>query len=186
MSKANKFLIVANLAALFLYFGYTVYQKEILLKDGTLLLLKLAPVDPRSLMQGDYMELRYTFPSPTGELLSREDTLPRRGFCVVESDAEGIASIKRFQASKEPLFPGEHLIGYTRPDYRVRIGAESFFFQEGTGSFYEKAEYGGLKVDKDGNSLLIGLFDDQKNRIVPVVPAQPGKEEVHTESLEPE
>ncbi len=178
MSKTNKFLIVANLAALFLYFGYTVYQKELLLKEGTLLLLKLAPADPRSLMQGDYMELRYAFPSPIGEPLSREDTLPRRGFCVVEPDAEGIAVIKRFQAAKEPLFPGEHLIGYTRPDYRVRIGAESFFFQEGTGTFYEKAEYGGLKADKDGNSLLVGLFDEQKNRIIPVAPAQPGEEKL--------
>lgn len=172
MSKVNKFLIVANLAALFVYFGYTVFQKERLLEEGTLLLLKLAPADPRSLMQGDYMALRYAFPFPDGTLPVRDDTLPRRGFCIVEPGHDGVAAIKRFQAAKEPLSPGEYLIAYTRPDYHIRIGAESFFFQEGTGSFYEKAEYGGLKVDSDGNSLLIGLFDDQKNRIVPVVPAQ--------------
>ncbi|MFX7329222.1 GDYXXLXY domain-containing protein, partial [Acinetobacter baumannii] len=34
-------------------------QKEMLLKEGQLVLLPLAPVDPRSLMQGDYMALRY-------------------------------------------------------------------------------------------------------------------------------
>jgi uncharacterized membrane-anchored protein len=172
MSKINKFLIVANLAALFLYFGYTVCQKERLLEEGTLLLLKLAPADPRSLMQGDYMALRYAYPFPDGMLPGRDDTLPRRGFCVVEPDHDGVAAIKRFQAAKEPLSPGEYLIAYTRPDYRIRIGAESFFFQEGTASFYEKAEYGGLKVDNNGNSLLIGLFDDQKKRIIPAFQTQ--------------
>ena len=36
-----------------------VYQKEQHLSNGEVVLLELAPVDPRSLMQGDYMRLRF-------------------------------------------------------------------------------------------------------------------------------
>lgn len=39
--------------------NYDVWSKERVLRDGQAVVLELAPVDPRSLMQGDYMVLRY-------------------------------------------------------------------------------------------------------------------------------
>ena len=59
MKKYKWAIIVVNLILLLAYFNYSVFQKERILKDGKLILLELAPVDPRSLMQGDYMELWY-------------------------------------------------------------------------------------------------------------------------------
>lgn len=44
-------------------------------------------------------------------------------------------------------------------------GAESFFFQEEHAEKYEKAKYGGVKIDINGNSLLIGLYDEHLNHI---------------------
>lgn len=158
----TKYFLLANLFLLLSYFIYTVYQKELILKNGTLLLLELAPVDPRSLMQGDYMALNYAF-------FAREnnpDSLPRRGYCVVTKEKDGIAQFKRFQQSAEPLSSGEYLIRYTRPAYRVLVGAESFFFEEGSGKIYENAKYGGLKVDDKGNSLLVGLYGEGGSRLV--------------------
>ena len=55
MKKYSSILIIANLVLLLVYFNWSVYQKEQTLKEGQLVLLQLAPVDPRSLMQGDYM-----------------------------------------------------------------------------------------------------------------------------------
>ena len=61
---------------------------------------------------------------------------------------------------------GEHSIEYTSPNrWNVNIGAESFFFQEGQAEKYEKAKYGGVKIDKYGNSLLIGLYDEKQRKI---------------------
>ena len=57
MKKYSRILIIANLILLLGYFNWSVYQKEQTLKEGQLVLLQLAPVDPRSLMQGDYMGL---------------------------------------------------------------------------------------------------------------------------------
>ena len=59
MKKYSRILIIANLILLLGYFNWSVYQKEQTLKEGQLVLLQLAPVDPRSLMQGDYMRLNY-------------------------------------------------------------------------------------------------------------------------------
>ena len=40
-----------------------VVHKERVLRDGATVLLRLAPRDPRSLMQGDFMQLNYRLPT---------------------------------------------------------------------------------------------------------------------------
>ena len=155
MKKYKWVIIVLNLVLLLVYFNYSVREKERLLKEGELVLLRLAPVDPRSLMQGDYMTLQYDI--STG--ISAKN-ISKRGYCVVQLDSDGVANRVRFQDNLTPLNEGEILIKYTVPnDWDINIGAESFFFQEGEADKYEKAKYGGIKVDKEGNSLLIGLYD---------------------------
>ncbi|WP_114789799.1 GDYXXLXY domain-containing protein [Niabella yanshanensis] len=135
--------------------------QEELLKDGQLVLLPLAPVAPRSLMQGDYMSLRYAI---SAELDT--DTISKRGYCVVRLESNGVASRVRFQKAPLPGHSGEQLIGYTAPDnWNVNIGAESFLFEEGQAEKYDGAKYGALRVDKNGNSLLVGLYDEGKRKI---------------------
>jgi uncharacterized membrane-anchored protein len=127
MKKYKWLIIVLNLIILLVYFNYSVVKKEELLKDGQLVLLKLAPLDPRSLMQGDYMALRYDI----SENIDYKN-MPKRGYCVVRIDLCGVAKTVRFQEDIVPLNKGEILIKYNAPNrWNVNIGAESFFFQEG-------------------------------------------------------
>lgn len=160
--KNYKWLIILfNLILLVLYFNYTVVKKEELLKEGQLVLLELAPVDPRSLMQGDYMALRYKISEDINA-----DTLPKRGYCAVSIDSNRVADNARFQKDRTPLNEGEHLIRFSAPDkWNINIGVESYFFQEGHAIKYEKAKYGGVKVDQKGNSLLVGLYDERFRKI---------------------
>lgn len=160
MKKYKWLIILFNLVLLLGYFNYSVIRKENLLKDGQLILLQLAPVDPRSLMQGDYMTLRYAIAGTLGE-----EGIPKRGYCVVTLDKKGVAHKVRFQENKTPLKTGEHIISYTSGEWSINIGAESFFFQEGHARKYEAAVYGGIKTDKNGNSLLIGLYDKNLKKI---------------------
>lgn len=161
MKKYKWLIIVLNLVLLLVYLNYSIAEKETILKNGQPILLKLAPVDPRSLMQGDYMDLRYDISNNINI-----EKIPKRGYCVVKIDPKGIAERVRFQKDPTPLSPGEHLIKYTSPDsWRINIGAESFFFQEGDAEKYNNAVYGGLRTDKDGNSLLIGLYNEQLKQI---------------------
>ena len=59
MSKTKKIFLLLNLVLVIGYINWAVAVKEKTLGNGKLLLLELAPVDPRSLMQGDYMRLDY-------------------------------------------------------------------------------------------------------------------------------
>ncbi|MFV0531876.1 MAG: GDYXXLXY domain-containing protein [Flavobacteriales bacterium] len=161
MKKYKWIIILLNLILLLVYFNHSIVKKEELLKYGQLALLELAPADPRSLMQGDYMALRYKI----SEDLNYED-FPKRGYCVVRLDSNGIANKVRLQKDLTPLNKGEHLIKYTSSDkWNINIGAESFFFQEGQAEKYEKAKYGGIRIDEKGNSLLVGLYNEQLKNI---------------------
>ncbi len=154
-------IVILNLVLLLGYFNYSVYSKEQTLKNGKLILLKLAPVDPRSLMQGDYMTLNYSISN-----LVDVSPLGKRGYCILKLDKNNIAYAVRFQKNPDPVHPNEFLIKYSSSDsFRIKLGAESFFFEEGKGDGYEKAKYGGLKIDEVGNSILIGLYNDKLKEI---------------------
>lgn len=156
MGKIKWLLILLNLIALLLYLGYNILAKEDLKANGKLVLLRLAPVDPRSLMQGDYMDLRYSI----ADSLSGGNT-PKKGFCVVSLDSNGVANLRRAQKGESPLGLGELIVKYNkRDDLGAYLGAESYFFEEGSAQKYQVAMYGGLKVDEHGNSLLDGLYDE--------------------------
>jgi len=152
--KTRNLIILLNLLLLLGYINWSVMSKEKTLAEGKLVLLELAPVDPRSLMQGDYMRLNYAISSDI-----KIDEIPKRGFCVVKLDKNNVAHRVRLQSKKTPLNAGEYLINYTAANWNINIGAESYFFEEGKADKFDSAEYGALKIDNEGHSLLIGLYD---------------------------
>jgi uncharacterized membrane-anchored protein len=151
--KSRVFLEIAALILILVMTNGLILQKHSMLKSGETILLKLAPVDPRSLMQGDYMALRYELE----RLISAQNVTdpPREGRIVVTLDGQGIASFVRIHHG-EPLGEGEHLLRY-RHRGNFRLGPDAFFFQEGHAKDYESARYGELKVSPSGDSVLVGL-----------------------------
>jgi len=160
MKKFKWIVIFLNLLLLLVLFNNSIVKKEAILSEGKLILLELAPVDPRSLMQGDYMRLNYKISEK-----NNVDSIAKRGFIVVKTNNEGIAERIRIQPKKTPLNNDEFLIEYTLGDWNMNIGAESFFFEEGQAEKYEKAKYGGLQVDGKGNSILVGLYNENLHKI---------------------
>ena len=162
MKQSRKtILILLNLILVLVFFNLTVFQKEKTLASGKLVLLQLAPVDPRSLMQGDYMQLRYA--TIQNELVP----LQSRGYGVIKLNEQQEAILIRFQEKELPLGPGEIIIKYFYNGFAVNLGAESYFFEEGQASLFENAHYGGLRVDAEGNSILVGLYDANRKLIEP-------------------
>jgi len=162
MKKYKWIVILTNLIIVIGIFNYSVIDKEKTISDGILILLELAPVDPRSLMQGDYMRLEYKI----SEMRSDEiQFIPTSGYCIVLIDNNGVASIRRYQDSPDPLNNNEHPIKYRKNGRSINIGAESYFFQEGEDMKFNQAKYGGLRVDKKGNSVLTGLYDKNRQKI---------------------
>jgi uncharacterized membrane-anchored protein len=167
MGKFKGIVILANLILLLSYINWSIAAKEDTLQNGRLVLLELAPVDPRSLMQGDYMRLNYAvgrdFDSLNQQKHDKKTRVAKRGYCIVKVDGRHVARLIRFQDSMQPLKTGEQAVKYftSGSSWRnLRLGAESYFFEEGTGKIYEQAKYGGLKVDDQGNSVLSGLYNE--------------------------
>ena len=160
MKPLTRALVMITLIALLGYMIWSVREKEVLLEQGDLLLVDLAPVDPRSLIQGDYMTLRY---AEARNFMT--DSMPKTGYMVVTLDSLGVAKKQRLQETTSPLKDGEYLVNYTASNWRLNIGAESYFFQEGQALLFDSARYGGVMVDNVGHSLLVGLYDNQRQLI---------------------
>ncbi|MGH7637057.1 MAG: GDYXXLXY domain-containing protein [Gemmatimonadaceae bacterium] len=139
--------------------NFAIVDKERLLRNGTTMLVELAPVDPRSLLGGDYMRLDYAMARRTE--VGAGYGWPRNGRMVVTLDERGVAQFaRRYEGGT--LAPREHLLQYRiRGNRRMRIGSDAFFFEEGTGARYTDARYGELRVDVGGESVLVGLRDGE-------------------------
>jgi uncharacterized membrane-anchored protein len=131
--------------------------KERIVADGTVVLLPLAPRDPRSLMQGDYMALRYSL---AAEVASAADSVGvSDGHAVIALSDQQVARFVRLHDG-EDLGQNEHLLQFRKRGETVRLASDAYFFEEGQWETYQPARYGELRVDASGNAVLTGLRDD--------------------------
>jgi uncharacterized membrane-anchored protein len=159
----RKVVVVLAGVALLVFVNATIVSRERLIQDGRVVLLELAPVDPRSLMQGDYMALQFKAARdgiPPGA--SRSTALD--GHLVLARDARGIAVFRRLDDGA-PLGPEE-----VRMRYRIRHGVpklatNAWFFEEGHAGDYAKARYGEFRVAPGGEAVLTGLRDEGLARL---------------------
>lgn len=160
MKKYKWIIIGFNLILVLFLFNKSIFEKEKILNEGKLVLLRLAPVDPRSLMQGDYMRLNYEISS-----VIPSDSISKRGYCIIRLDKDGIGTKVRLQNDIKPINEGEYAVVYTASNWWINIGAESYFFEEGKAEKYDSAKYGGMKIDNQGNNILVGLYDGNLKKI---------------------
>ncbi|WP_423195891.1 GDYXXLXY domain-containing protein [Cupriavidus sp. H19C3] len=136
--------------------------KERVLRHGDVLYLRLAPVDPRSLMQGDYMALNFSIGIDITAAQRVQPTRARREeVVVVRRDANQEGHFVRLYDGK-PLAPDEHLLRVQHVPTRwgsnaVQVSTDAWFFQEGQAQRYARAQYGEFRVDADGRALLVGM-----------------------------
>lgn len=163
MNSWKTFIFSLNLVLVFIFFGVTVVKNENVLAKGQELYLSLYISDPRSLMQGDYMELRYALT----EQIRQKKTDKENGYAVVNvSDG----SLIRLQKDVVPVVKGEVAIRYVYDDKiwpKVMLSNHSFMFQEGNSHYYNGARYALVKVDKRGNIHVLHLCDSNKQILGP-------------------
>ena len=161
-------IAIALTVVVLVLFNVSIYDREQIISNGEILFLELAPVDPRSLMQGDYMRLRYAVEDsvPVDELQDHQ----RRGFLVLRGDDGNVARFVRIDDG-ESLEQGERLVRFHRlgglaavfaGTRQIKIVPDSFFFQEGHRELYEDARYGVFQFDDRGRYLLVGLADGDR------------------------
>ncbi len=155
MKQWRKLLIPAGLLLVIIAFANAVREKEQLLKNGELVYLRLAPVDPRSLMQGDYMTLNYHIPNK----LMKQAREQIEGQLVFIKEMDNTATFVRVDNTEQALADNEKLMHFRVKRWRVDLGANSFFFQEGKAEDFNGTRFGEVRVDDEGHSILVGLRD---------------------------
>jgi uncharacterized membrane-anchored protein len=146
-------LLVAGVIVLVAVNG-SIVAKERIKRNGERIFLELAPVDPRSLMQGDYMALRFTIATQ----LSTESS----GSAAIRLDERGVAT-----PDPAPRKDGLR-IRYRLRDGQVWLGTNAYFFEEGMATHFNDARYGEFRLDREtGEAVLVGLRDAELRNLTP-------------------
>lgn len=150
-----RWALAASLLAVLAVANVGIWQKEQLIRHGRPVFVELAPVDPRSLMQGDFMRLNFNLP---GEPDERRSGLLRvdRPKVLARIDERGVATLLRIDDGA-PAAPGELRIELAPKDGRWVLVTDAWFFAEGEVERWAGARYGEFRVDAQGRALLVGL-----------------------------
>lgn len=152
-------LLAGTLATLLVANG-AIWQKQDLIAHGKPIYMALVPVDPRSLMQGDYMRLRFAALEPP-DLPLLSAMAGTRPHMVVRTDARGVATVQRLHTPSQPLGANEMLLELNPKNGAWTVVTDAWFFKEGTGARWQAAKYGEFRVLPDGRALLVGMTDEQ-------------------------
>lgn len=185
--KAPIWLVGVFVIALLGAVNYKVQQFEDVLATGKPVVLKIAPVDPRSLMQGDYMVLNYAilseiqqsqFLSESNESLESNESIDageanetigidesspsgKKAYILVHLDKNHVATFCEEQSEIPTDFKHCTPNVYLPIRYKgwlPELPSQDYFFAEGKGEHYAQAEYAEYRF-KNGILLLARLLD---------------------------
>ena len=144
--------------------GSGIWQNEDIIKNGRRVFVALAPVDPRSLMRGDYMALNFKTPRlPRPSKSQQRFEMPV--WAIANINNNSVATIDSFAYKGAQNIVGDIVLRIHVQRRRVVIGTNAFFFQEGQRDKYSKARFGEFRVGRNGKPILIGLADENRLRI---------------------
>ena len=155
--RGGRLGIALTVLAVLLVVNLTLWQKERLIADGQPVFVELVPVDPRSLLQGDFMQLRFRLPDEVGEPLPGWLGTPRPQV-LARRDARGVVTLRRAEPGAA-LQPGDLRIELTPKRGTWVLVTDAWFFAEGDAARWAQARYGEFRVDDAGRALLVGLRD---------------------------
>ncbi len=157
-------LFLLSSVIIFAVINTMIYQKETQLKKSQEILLPLAPIDPRSFLQGDYMNLSYVLTNDLNKYYIEHNLkTPSGGYAIVSINNRNIASfVKAYEG--ETLPQNQFKIKF-HANKGLSFGIENYFFEEGKAKIYIKARYAMVKISPSGEAVLTGLMDKDFNRL---------------------
>lgn len=169
MKKITRNLIIGNLLLIAGVFFYLLNSNETLMKKGEVLVLKLAPADPRSFMMGDYMTLNYDINNEMqsfnfSNYLTQLDQTKKRFQIVVQKNDSLATYVGKYKKGRV-LEKGEFLLTVEQHYFSNTIVPNEYLFQEGKAKKYNRAEYAQFRVDKSGNVIIECLLDKNRNQL---------------------
>jgi uncharacterized membrane-anchored protein len=159
--RADRILMLVGAVLVFGVVNWQIASKERLRTGGQTVYLELAPVDPRSLMQGDYMALDFALAAQIRNAMDQGAVNPEADgpqVAILQLDARRVGSFSRMDDGR-PLSPGELRFRFRFRNGAVWLGTNAFFMQEGDAQRYSPARFGEFHVDDGGEAMLVDLKD---------------------------
>lgn len=156
----KKGLLIVIIALQVAVIGYTAFSKEQLLTHGKLVKLELVPVDPRALLQGDYVRLGYE--------ISTVKNVNERGTIqvILRKDEAGVYRFVDIYSLNGKLYhadvyqTGDVLMNGKLNGDTVIYGIESYFVPEKTGGDVQRrARFAYVRVSRTGDAILEKVSD---------------------------
>jgi len=142
------FIVLAVLMQI-LVLVYMAGEREYILRNGKIIYLRTAPIDPRDLFRGDYVRLNYEISSiPAGNLPRGDAAKMTKGekvYVNLKESSNGLYELDRISESKPR--EGIYLVGRSPYDYwyqrfghplMLNYGIEAYFVQQGRGREIEQ------------------------------------------------
>ncbi|WP_447501171.1 GDYXXLXY domain-containing protein [Acinetobacter oleivorans] len=158
------FSLILALVTLLIFVGL-VAKNEWHLHHSKSIFIELRPVDPRSILQGDYMALAYELNLQSLKALagSESEALDQVIFNHSSVPAKVILDsqnrVVRTILDSNNSVAGQSLI-LKNPENRLQAlypASRSFLFAEGLAQCYQKAKYAEFKVNTKGEAILLDL-----------------------------
>jgi len=182
MRKSTIVLLLTGIFSL-IYVNGIAWRYTAIRSEGNLVYLELVPVDPISLVQGQYMRLRFALERGGVELRAADQELfaqdpNARVLAVLELDRNRVGTVTRLI----PGNPADSIIQELKDEYgpagyallavevngdlrsnepsakvSIKLRQNSFLFEENTPERYDNARYGIFRVTSRGEYVLVDL-----------------------------
>lgn len=170
MRKIRISLIVVGLGTSLFIANTTIVAYEHILNHGEIVRLEIAPVDPRSLIQGDYMRLAYRLESTVQSQLYEQNVqdkvyegpflqniLPRKYSLNYTLDENYVMQWADKNEGVETASITIQIDDFNEANIRI---SHEYFFEEGQAERFEQAKYAEFKRGINGKLLLSKLLDE--------------------------
>lgn len=152
-----------------------IVQHEWHLAKSESIFVELAPVDPRSILQGDYMVLNYDLhfsavaagngsEQPVSDIRTEDFKNQSHVMSYVQLDQQRRVIKTSFEQSTLNQSERSARLILKNPHNTFEAlypAANSFMFAEGLEPCYRNAKFAELKVKENGKALLVDLLDQQ-------------------------
>ena len=160
-AKINKLLPVVLALLSIVLFTTLILQHEKHLQQGRSIYVELQPVDPRSILQGDYMALDYDL--KLHDMNQQQIRNQSKVVSYVYLDMKHRVLKTRLD-EKDTAAESTQVVKLILKNPNNQLdslypAANSFLFAEGLEPCYAKAKYAHLRVQPSGQALLAGLVD---------------------------
>lgn len=187
MTKQTKFILAIALQVAIIL-TIIIFKLSVLI-DGTEVLLRIMPVDPRDLLRGDYVTFQYDISNldyfyNNGQEIKNGDTvyvvLRQNGKYWIAQNVQktkptgdklfikGKVERVDFENQFDPFYISSSLMYQNFSNFRIHViyGIEQYFIPEGKGrnfNFRNNKEIAALvAIDDNGNAVLKKIYIDDK------------------------